>query len=416
MDSALPEAASENATGFRSILNVTVIVAALGYFVDMFDITLYGVVRIASLTSLGITDPAELLSKGVFLHNMGTIGMILGGILWGIIGDKVGRLSILFGSILLYSVGNLLSAFVGSIDHYAILRFFVGVGLAGELGAAVTLVSEVLPKETRGWATTVIATLGLLGAVAASLFGQLLDWRVAYFIGGVMGLLLLVARFKTFESGMFDKVKHSSIRRGDVMMLFTKERFPKYLGCVLMGVPIYFCTGLLMSYAPELTKDLNITGPVTAGNALLFGTIGLTIGDLASGILSQVLKSRRQAIGVFLTGGVTFALAYSQANGVSPEFFYAICFGLGLFAGYWAVLVTVAAEQFGTNVRATVATTVPNFVRGMVVVITLSFTSLKPLFGSLQSALAIGGVSFAFAFLSVFLLPETYAKDLNYVE
>lgn len=406
----------ENKKSLNKILNATVIVAALGYFVDVFDLTLYGVVRIPSLQALGISDPERMLEASVYLSNMGMFGMLLGGLLWGVMGDKLGRLSTLFGSILIYSLANIANAFVTSVPQYAWMRFIAGVGLAGELGAAITLVSEVMPKESRGWATTIIATMGLLGGVAAALFGQLLSWKTAYIIGGVMGLLLLAARFHTYESGMFNHVKHAGIRKGDILMLLSPKRLPKYLGCILIGVPIWFTTGILMTYAPELTHELGFTSPITAGNSLLFVGIGMTIGDILSGAASQLFKSRRKAVGLFLGTTALLVFAYSQARGISPVLFYTLCFAIGISAGYWAVFVTIAAEQFGTNIRATVATTVPNFVRASIVLVLLGFSALKSHLSIMYSALSIGAVCFALAFIALALLPETYGKDLDYLE
>ncbi|MGZ3672207.1 MAG: MFS transporter, partial [Bdellovibrionota bacterium] len=323
----------------RRILNWTVFVAALGYFVDMFDITIFGVVRVPSLQGIGITDPAEITRAGVLLVNLGAAGMLAGGLLWGILGDKRGRLSVLFGSIFLYSIANVLNAYVGSLQAYGLLRFLAGVGLAGELGAAVTLISETLSKNDRGYGTTLIATLGLLGSVTAALVGQRFTWQTAYLVGGGMGFLLLLARFQMVDSKMFER---AGAERGSLRLFLQPARFSRYLQCILIGVPIYFTTGILLTFSPELGRDLGING-VTAGNALLFGSLGLTIGDLASGLLSQWLRSRRGAVAGFLGAGAVSACAYFLAHGASLTTFYSICFALGTAAGFWAVLVTMTA-------------------------------------------------------------------------
>ncbi len=396
--------------------NLTVLVAALGYFVDMFDITIYGVVRIASLKDLGIVEPAALLSAGVTIYNWQMIGMTLGGILWGMMGDKKGRLSVLFGSILLYSLGNIATVFVWDVNSYAFCRFITGIGLAGELGAAITLVAESLPKQLRGVGTTIVATLGLTGAIAAALIGQNLSWKAAYILGGVMGLALLLTRFKMRESTMFKSVESKSLRKGDVTLLLNPKRFVKYLFCILIGTPIYFITGILFTFSPEITAGLNIQGTVTAGNALLFGTIGLALGDMLCGMTSQYLKSRKKALVLSLGVALVTMLAYLFGDGARSETIYGLCFILGLAAGYWAVLITVAAEQFGTNIRATVATTVPNFVRGSAVLCTLGFLSLKNHIDVASAALWIGGIAFTLAFVGVFLMKETFDTNLDFVE
>lgn len=401
----------------KDIFNRTVIVAALGYFVDMFDITLFGVVRVASLNSIGITDPAQVLEKGVLLYNLQMIGMLLGGILWGILGDKKGRLSVLYGSILLYSLANLANAFVTDLTTYGALRFIAGVGLAGELGAAITLVSETMSKDKRGYGTTVVATLGLCGSVAAALVGKYMSWQTAYLVGGGLGLLLLVSRIRVFESGMFENSKHSSnARMGDVRLLLSGPRAWRYLACILVGVPIYFMTSILMTFAPEITAGLGIQGTVTAADALLYGSVGLALGDLATGLLSQKLRSRKKAVALALCVAAGLMVVYVSYEGMSLAMFHALCFGLGLCAGYWAVLVTMAAEQFGTNIRSTVATSVPNFVRGSAVLITLSFAALKGVFGVVNAGLFVGAVVFTLALTALFFLRETYGRELNYLE
>ncbi len=402
---------------FLSAINLTVLVAGLGYFVDMFDITLFGVVRVLSLKDLGITDSQELLKAGVQLYNSQMIGMMVGGLVWGVWADKRGRLSVMFGSIILYSLGNIANAYVWDVNSYTICRFITGVGLAGELGAAITLVAESLPKETRGYGTTIVATLGLLGSVTAAFVGQHISWHGAYILGGVMGLLLLVTRFKVFESGMFEKSQSKTVERGNLMMLLKKGRFLKYIKCILIGIPIYFITGVLFTFAPELTQSLEVHGTVSAGNTLLYGSIGLACGDFISGLLSQFLKSRNKAIIFCLFSAFVLILVYLNARGLTPEGIYLICFLLGSLAGYWAVLVTVAAEQFGTNIRGTVATTVPNFVRGSAAAVVSLFAYLKTDYVSAdRAALIVGIVFFVLALASVWTLNETYGKDLDYIE
>ncbi len=401
---------------FRKIVTPTVIISALGYFVDMFDITLFGVVRVGSMMALGVTSMEDMITTGVKLYNWQMGGMLIGGIFWGILGDKKGRHTVLYSSILMYSLANILNAFVTDIWQYEALRFLAGVGLAGELGAAVTLVAESLNKEDRGYATTLIATLGMMGSLCAALVGKYFAWNHAYLIGGVLGLLLLVARFKSFDSEMFKKLKHSNVKRGNIGLLFKPKRALLYMSAVLVGVPIYFITAILMTMAPEATSELGLTTPVTAADALIYGSIGLAVGDLASGLMSQWLRSRKKAIGLFLAIALATMLVYTRAYGATDTFIYVLCFILGTCAGYWAVLVTTAAEQFGTDIRSTVATTVPNFVRGSGMIIATSFLIIKPYHTITNSILIIGGVVFALAFLALYFLKETFGRDLDFLE
>lgn len=400
----------------KRILTPTVIIAALGYFVDMFDITLFGVVRGPSMAAVGVTKIEDLIQVGVRLYNCQMGGMLLGGIFWGILGDKKGRHTVLYASILMYSLANVANAFVTTVWQYEILRFLAGVGLAGELGAAVTLVSESLSKEDRGYATTLVATLGMIGSLCAALVGKYFAWNHAYLIGGVLGLVLLAARLKSFDSDMFKSLMHKKVERGNVRILFQPRRALRYMSSVAVGVPIYFITAILMTLAPEITSELSLTGPVTAADALIYGSIGLAVGDLLSGLLSQWMKSRKKVIFMSLAVALISMFVYMQAKGASPSFIYLLCFILGTCAGYWAVLVTVAAEQFGTEIRSTVATSVPNFVRGSGMIMASSFLFLKPHFSIAQTVMIIGVVVFAIGFIALFILKETYGKDLDYLE
>ncbi|WP_394367164.1 MFS transporter [Pontibacter fetidus] len=399
------------------LLNASVIVAALGYFVDIYDLVLFSIVRIPSLQDLGVTGQAALLENGVLLLNMQMAGMLVGGVAWGILGDKRGRLSVLFGSIFLYSVANILNGFVTDIPMYALLRFVAGVGLAGELGAGITLVSEVLPKEKRGYGTMVVATIGISGAILAGFVGEYFGWRTAYFIGGGLGMLLLLLRVGVYESGMFKNLKQTQVTRGNFLSLFTNgKRFWKYLKCILIGIPIWYVVGILITFSPEFGLALGVSGAVSAAKAVSFCYLGLVFGDFASGYLSQRFKSRRSIVLIFLLLlTISIALYLFSAN-LSINGFYVLCIALGFASGYWAVFVTIAAEQFGTNIRATVTTTVPNFVRGAVVPLTIGFSMLKDGIGLLPGALLLGAIAMAIAVISILTLDETYGKDLDYME
>ena len=402
-----------------TVLTAAVIVAALGYFVDIYDLILFSIVRVESLKDLGITAATEVTNQGLFLINMQMGGMLVGGILWGILGDKRGRLSVLFGSILLYSLANIANGFVQSVEQYAWLRLIAGIGLAGELGAGITLVSESLPKEKRGYGTMVVATVGVSGALLGYWVGHRWGWRNAYFVGGGLGLTLLLLRVSVFESGMFRQVQaQAGVARGNFLSLFTNPaRLGKYLRILLIGVPLWFVVGILVTLAPEFGRALGLTGEVTAGLAVFWCYFGLVFGDFISGALSQVWHSRNKALQVFLVFCAVLVGVYLFGiKGASPTVFYAVCFVLGISVGFWALFVTVAAEQFGTNLRATVATTAPNFARGAVVGLVPAFKYLSGALGFVPGAAVLGGISLLVAFWAVSTLPESYGKDLDYVE
>lgn len=397
-------------------ITLIIIVAALGYFVDIYDLILFSVVRVKSLKDLGVSEE-DMLSVGANIINSQMFGMLLGGILWGVLGDKKGRLSVLFGSIIVYSLANIANGFASSVAAYTIIRFIAGIGLAGELGAGITLVTETMSKENRGYGTMIVAGVGLFGAVAAALISEHYTWQTSYFIGGGMGLLLLTLRVGLAESGLFTDTKDKSVQRGNILMLFNNSnRFKKYLACILIGLPLWFVVGVLITFSPEFGKALNATGIINAGKGVMYCYIGIAIGDVVAGFLCQLFRSRKKVMLLFLLLTAVAIVVFLTANQLSPDKFIWLSLFLGFASGYWATFVTIASEQFGTNLRATVTTTVPNFVRGSVVVVTLSFQLLKSQVGIIESAMIVGFVCLAISLFALSQLKETFNKDLDYLE
>jgi MFS family permease len=417
--------AVENFTMNQRTIWPTVLVASLGYFVDIFDLQLFNIVSQASLRGIGVTDPAQLAEYDYTLFLWQMSGMLIGGLVWGILGDRKGRRKILMGSILIYSLANIANAFVTDIHWYAAVRLIAGIGLAGELGAAITLVNEILKKESRGYGTMVIVTMGALGAVAAvyinklelSMFG-LAQWQIMYIIGGMLGLLLLTLRAGTHESEMFDDLKQQQVSKGNFFMLFAnRKRAVRYLACIAMGLPVWFCVGILMKFSAKFAELGGATGGTfEVGQAIVFTYLGLSAGDLVSSYLSQLFKSRKRIVLGYLVACIGIVLLFLLGRGFSVSFYYFLCFLIGAGTGYWALFVTIASETFGTNIRATVTTTVPNFVRGATVPIVLSFKSLSGSMGEVNAALLVGGICLALSFLSLLALPETFGKDLRFLE
>jgi MFS family permease len=415
-------------------INLLIAIAALGYFVDIYDLILFNVVKKESLLSLGFTDAKELQNLGIRLFNWQMGGMLIGGLLWGILGDKKGRVQVLFGSILMYSVANIANAFVTDITTYAAIRFIAGIGLAGELGAGITLVSEVMHKSKRGIGTMIIVSFGALGAVLAAFVGSegkfiaawfqnvsgiaLLNWQVAYIIGGILGLMLLIVRMGALESDMFKNLDKGKSNRGDFLQLLKLPHLrSKYIRCILIGLPIWYVVGILVALSEPISRTLGVNGVVITGSAVMFSYIGLSVGDVLSGILSQWMKSRKKVVIIYLIGCVAVSLAYFFTTaGKSVEYFYFLCFLLGTATGFWALFVTIAAEQFGTNIRSTVATTSPNFVRGAVIPITESFRLLDTHFGATTSGLIVGTICIGLSFWAVNSIEESFSKDLDYLE
>jgi len=411
----------------KSAINKIIIVAALGYFVDIYDLVLFGMERVASLQEIlkpiypdkAIRD-LHVASIGSSLLSYQMIGMLVGGIVWGILGDKRGRLTVLFGSILVYSLANIANGFVNDTFWYSILRFVSGFGLAGELGAGITLVSETMKKEDRGLGTTVVASVGLFGAVIAGLTTIALNnWRMSYFIGGGLGLLLLFMRIGVFESGMFTKLKEDkTIKKGNFFYLFSHPSLLlKYLNIILIAVPVWFAMYFLVQFAPEMCKALGmIDAPKEGKIPIMVAYIGITIGDVASGLLSQKIRSRKKVLFYFITLTLIFTILYYFFASKSILIFYTIVLFLGFGTGYWAVFMSSASELFGTNIRATVTTTAPNFVRGSVTLMALIHSNLRSYMSWVNSSVLIGIVVFILAYFACYKLEETFAKDLNYNE
>lgn len=393
-----------------------IVVAALGYFVDIYDLIVFNVVKKESLESMGYFGDA-FKSMEINLFNYQMIGMLIGGILWGIFGDKKGRIAVLFGSIFLYSAANIANAFVDNVTMYGICRFIAGIGLAGELGAGITLVAETMTKKNRGYGTMIIVTFGALGAVVASLIGNHFGWKMTYIIGGGMGILLLALRAGTLESTMFKGVKESSHKRGNFGMLFTnKKLFIKYIATILIGLPIWYVIGILIALSNQFAEAGHVKGEILVSRSVMYAYIGLSVGDLISGLLSQWFKSRKMIVYGYLISTTILMFIYLLSKDLSVDLFYFMIFLLGTGTGYWALFVTMASEQFGTNIRSTVTTTAPNFIRGSVVPMTLSFKYLVPGMGLTTAAFIVGGGALLLAFISTWNVEETFSKDLDFVE
>ncbi|MFC6100657.1 MFS transporter [Olivibacter domesticus] len=406
----------EQLTQQTSKVWMLVLVASLGYFVDIYDLVIFSIVRVPSFKEIGVSTDS-MRTDGEYVLNMQMIGLLLGGVIWGIIGDKYGRVKVLFGSILMYSLANIANGFVQGVHTYAWIRFIAGIGLAGELGAGVTLVSESMPRNKRGYGTMLIAGIGVLGAIAAFYVAEHFNWRNAYMVGGGMGLLLLGMRVGTFESGLFKQAEQKKVVKGQFLMLFqTKERFLRYLYCLLIGLPIWFVVGVLITQAPEFGQALGATEPLSAGKGIMYAYIGISLGDVFAGLYAQITKSRKKAVFFFQLMIIISSIWYLMSAGITPEKFVWLAFFMGFAVGYWATFVTIASEQFGTNLRATVATTAPNFVRGALVPSTFLFEFFVHQFNIITAATIMVVLLSAVAIFALTQLKESFDKDLNYIE
>lgn len=403
-----------------SIFSVALIVAALGYFVDIYDLLLFTIVKRPSLEGVGATA-ATMMVDSTKVINWQMTGLLIGGIIWGVLGDKKGRLSVLFGSILLYSVANFVTGYIETVQQYAICRFVAGLGLAGELGAGITLVSELLPKNKRGVGTSLVAGIGLSGAVAAYFTYNITeDWRLCYKIGGVLGIVLLFLRIKVAESGMFHTAKGQKVAMGDFTMFFTNaHRFRKYILAILIGLPTWYVIGILVNQSDKFGEKMFGSTTINSGRSIMFAYAGIAVGDIVVGLISQWFKSRKKALLLFYVLTIFSLLFFFSPYNNSDTTMYAVCGALGFSTGFWAIFVTMGAEQFGTNLRATAATTIPNMVRGALPLINMMFLDLFqkswnwPL---VQSGIVTGVIAIVITLIAFYFTEETFHKDLNYLE
>jgi MFS transporter, putative metabolite:H+ symporter len=401
-----------------SIFNIAVLVAALGYFVDIYDLLLFNIVRVDSLTDMGLSV-AQVKSQGEFIISIQMIGLLIGGIIWGMMGDKKGRLSVLFGSIILYSIANIVNGFVQTPNQYALTRFIAGIGLAGELGAGITLVSELVSKEKRSLSTSLVAGIGLTGAVVAYFISQHFHWRTCYFVGGGLGFCLLILRVSVFESGMFNQIKQTNVSRGNILLFFNnKKRFKKYALAILIGLPTWYIIGILIAFSNDFGKAFGIDEKILPKKSTMYAYVFISIADLLIGFVSHWLKSRKKALYIFYALTVIAIILYFNQSGGTASQMYMICGALGFATGFWALFVTMAAEQFGTNLRATAATTAPNMVRGSLPLLIILFNWLQHgfSFSYIKAGWITGIIVMIISVTAVYFTEETFGKDLNYVE
>jgi MFS family permease len=399
-----------------TVFSLPVIVAALGYFVDIYDLLLFSIIRIPSLRSFGLSDD-QIAKDGLLIINVQMIGLLIGGILWGVLGDKKGRLKVLYASIILYSIGNIANGFVNTVGMYALVRFITGVGLAGELGAGVTLVTELLPKEKRGLGTSIIAGVGIIGAVVAFFVKEIFPWRTCYFIGGGLGIALLLLRTNVLESGMFTNILNSKVSKGNFFMLFTnKQRLKKYLSSILIGLPTWYVIGILITFSKEFGARMNVSGAIDPGKAVMYSYTAISISSFIAGLLSLWLQSRKKVLYIYYFITAIGIWWFFNLHDSTSSRLYLVSVVLGIGSGFWTIFVTMAAEQFGTNLRATVATTAPNMIRGSLVLVSLLFTWLQGMTSYFNSGWITGIVVMVIGLIAVIIADETYHKDLNYVE
>jgi MFS transporter, putative metabolite:H+ symporter len=399
-----------------SLFQLAVLVSAMGFFVDVFDLLLFGIIRKPSLAALGL-PPKQVLTTGELIISVQMVGLVVGGVVWGILGDKKGRLRVLFGSILIYSLATMLNGLVASIPPYLLLRFIAGVGLAGELGAGITLVSEILPKQKRGMASALIASFGILGAITAVGLSRIFGWRELFYMGGFLGLILLVLRLSVQESSLYTDMKGAEVESGNFLMFFTnRRRFMRYLKCILIGLPTWYIIGVIITFSDQFGAAFGIPD-IDPGVSIMFFYLALAFGDLSVGLVSQALRSRKKALFIFYGLTMVFGLLFFLQHNGTKLGFYLLCSGLGFGAGFNVVYITMSAEQFGTNLRASSAISVPNMVRGMLPLIILLFKFMRQILGNyVRGGWVTGVILMIVAIVAAWKTQETFGKDLDFME
>lgn len=403
-----------------SVFSLPVIVGALGFFVDIYDLQVFAITRIASLKELGVAEDAAK-AVGESIINWQMIGLVIGGLAWGVLGDKRGRKSVLFGSIFLYSVATIANGFVQDVSTYTILRFVAGLGLAGELGASITLTSEMLPKEKRGISSAIIATSGVMGTIVAWFVHDISqDWRLCYYIGGGMGLALLFLRMSVMDSRLYSSVKKEGVQMGSLLMIFNnRERIARYFRAILIGLPVWYVIGILITFSNEFAKQFGISG-FDQPRSLMLQYVALAFGDMSAGFLANYLRSRKKTLYIYYSILTLFIiLFFVLKGGGSAANMYLLCMGLGFGAGISVLYITMSAEQFGTNLRATAAISIPNLVRGFLVPMLLLFQLLrsKMMFDNyVMAAWIVGIVVLLCGWLAVYYTKETFGKEMDFVE
>jgi hypothetical protein len=247
---------------------------------------------------------------------------------------------------------------------------------------------------------------------------ELFDWRTCYYIGGALGLTLLLLRMQVKESVLFKQVKQAGVKRGDFLMFFNnKERALLYLRCIMIGIPAWYIIGVLVTFSDQFGKEFGIEG-IDPGKAIMYQYMAIAFGDLTAGLLSKLLNSRKKALFVFY--GITtlfLGLYFGLRGGGSAQNMYWLCAGLGFGTGFSVIYITMSAEQFGTNLRATAAVTIPNMVRGALPLIIILFKGMRNWTGSyVTGAVLTGALLMLIAVYAAIGIRETYNKELDFVE
>ena len=393
---------------------LTVLVVALGYFIDAYDLLIFSAVRKVSLMDLGVAE-TDTLNIGISLLNFQLIGLMIGGVLWGILADKFGRKTILFSSILIYSISNIANSYISSVDMYYWLRFIAGIGLAGELGVGISLITENIAKERRTVSTTVVSFFGMLGAATGGWLGSVFHWQTCFLIGGFAGFLLLLLRLNVEESHMYLGIKDSKVKKGNILLILKNPKsLITYFFCTLAGSSSFLFIGMFIQSTPEFGKIFNIS--VTAGVALVWYYVGASISEVIAGILSKLLKERKAPIYIFYAISLLAIVIFCVHTPSSPRIYYIHCSLLGFGLGWWSMLITLSAELFGVNTRATAATSIPTFARAWNIPFTSVFKNNIPKLGILNSAFAVGVIVIALAIISATTIKETFENEANFIE
>jgi MFS transporter, putative metabolite:H+ symporter len=381
-----------------------------GYFIDIFDLVLFSTLRISSFEELKITDPTYWT---VVFFNLQMTGILVGGIFWGKMADIKGRSWSFMGTILVFSIANIINGLTSSLTVYGICRFIAGFGLAGEMGSGIALICEKVPDEKRSLYLGFVSSLGCIGAVLSGWLGDIVYWRYLFIGSGFAGILLTLLRKNLLEPDLFRKTATLNIPRGQWKTLFqSPPDLIRFILLIFLGIPMWYIIGILWSFSTEMTSTIGLN-IFTSGQAILWGYVGVWMGDMLMPFVSQFLKSRIFTIQICLIMmllGVIYLFQFQPHSLLSFQLTHIF---LGFTIGYWAVYATLCGESFGTNIRALTSTSLPSLIRFSSIPMMIIYQYGRDE-NELNIALGMGLTVLCISMITTYFIKDTFQKDIDF--
>ncbi len=403
---------------------IILLVTSLGNFVDYGDMFMASLVRNDAIVALGIAQTKEaVLAVGLNLESFQAVGFLLGCFTWGIFADKKGRLQVLYISTLVYSLANILNGLLSpEWSHvyywYGGCRLFSGWGLSAEFSVAITLIVEYFSVKKRIIGTMLMTGLGFLGVFLVSWlkFYTHILWNEFFIWGGVAGLVLLVFRFAAQESFMFLNQQTAAIKKGSLMTLLKQKKYSRQFFLTVWLVLPIFLVQLILKFSPNISQQINSEIISIALVLLIYDAFSI-FSDILGCYISYLFNNRMRVLKFYLILIFLALLGFAIWPPLTTFSWYWVYVPiLGLANGYWGLWGTMIAELFGINVRATATTFIVNLSRSFVLILSITFKDLDLRYGFSISVIVLTLVTCGLAFWSVFKIPETAHKNLEYVE